>query len=41
VFGFESEEDLRAYVVHPAHQKVGEMVKDKLTAASFVDYWEK
>ncbi|MDR1895929.1 MAG: Dabb family protein [Prevotellaceae bacterium] len=40
VFGFESEEGLKTYVDHPAHKKVGEMVKDKLKTVSFVDYWE-
>lgn len=38
VFGFESEDDLQAYIVHPAHKKIGETVKDKLKTASFVDY---
>ena len=39
--GFESEEDLKIYVAHPAHQSFGEMVKGKTKAVSVLDYWTR
>ena len=41
VLGFESEEDLNAYIVHPAHTNFAEMVSGKTKSVSVVDYWEK
>lgn len=36
---FESEKDRDAYLVHPAHQKFGQLVQGKLKHVTVVDYW--
>ncbi len=35
---FESWEDLKAYVVHPEHQKVSELIRQSLEQRACVDY---
>ena len=41
ILGFESQEGLNTYIVHPAHKSFAEMTSDKTKAVSVVDYWEK